>query len=340
MLRKTCILADFKLLEEGSGGLQGYGSTWDNLDLAGEIVVKGAFSKTLDRFKEAGFIALGHDWAGLPVATIADAHEDGKGLFVQGEFHSTDEAQKARTYVRERLERGKSVGLSIGYSVKDSERTKDALLLKELDLFEVSIVTVPCNPLANATAVKGAKAVYLGEYAAEQMTLAALRNCYDSLFYSALYDILFDWNGTRTVDEKITEATAALDEARSLCVTALSAMMSAASDDDAKADLEAEYKAVFSVPALAAGRLNEQLDAALAATKSVTDRYERYAEKRGEDGRLPSPDRRAQLMAIHGAIGALIEKTAPAPELDLDLIREISVARKRRICRAIGASPA
>ena len=147
MLRKTCTLADFKMTEEGSGSFSGYASTHSNKDLAGEIVCKGAFDKHLEKFLVEGFGAVGHDWQGLPVATPKAAREDAKGLFTEFDFHSTEEAQKARTYVRERLERGKSVGLSIGYTVKDQERTKEALLLKEIELLDH---LTPQNPKAKS----------------------------------------------------------------------------------------------------------------------------------------------------------------------------------------------
>src|ERR1051326_5484635 len=122
MLKKTCELADFKLLDEGIGSFQGYASAFGVVDRAGEIVVKGAFAKSLDRFKQDGFIAVGHEWQNLPVATVAEAYEDAKGLFIKCDFHSTPEAQAARTVVKERLDRGKSVGLSIGYSVVEAEQ--------------------------------------------------------------------------------------------------------------------------------------------------------------------------------------------------------------------------
>lgn len=169
MLKKTCDIADLKLYEEedGSGYFTGYGSTFGNFDRVKEAVVKGAFKNTLDSFKQDGFIAVGHDWGALPVATVGEAYEDDKGLFIKGEFHSTPEAQAARAVVKERLERGKSVGLSIGYDVKDQEHTRNGTLLKELELFEVSIVTVPCNALANATGVKALQALSVEDFGAE-----------------------------------------------------------------------------------------------------------------------------------------------------------------------------
>lgn len=144
-----------KMTNDGHGIIAGYASTFGNFDSTGERVVKGAFLPSLLDFMNDGFIAVGHDWSALPIATPVEASEDDKGLFVRGEFHSTTDAQEARTVIRERLERGKSVKLSIGYEVLDDDYTQDGRLLKNLKLYEWSYVTVPANSMAAVTDAKG-----------------------------------------------------------------------------------------------------------------------------------------------------------------------------------------
>lgn len=140
---------------DDAGELRGYGNVTGNLDRGADIVAPGAY-KNLDEFIRDGFGAVGHDWR-ESVATIEEAYEDDRGLFVRMKFHSTDDAQRCRTIVMERLERGKSVGLSIGfrimpggYTVEDNVRT-----LTAIEVYEVSIVTVPMNPAALVTSAKG-----------------------------------------------------------------------------------------------------------------------------------------------------------------------------------------
>jgi HK97 family phage prohead protease len=153
---KECVDADFKIFDDGpSGSFSGYASVFGNRDRQGEIVLKGAFADTLPSFLKDGFGALNHEWNSLPLATISEAREDERGLYVEGQFHSTPNAQAARKIMQERRERGKSVGLSIGYKVRDDEQTKDARLLKKLDLYEISFVSVPANAEAQVTAIKG-----------------------------------------------------------------------------------------------------------------------------------------------------------------------------------------
>lgn len=146
---------DLKLSTDGAGSFSGYASTFANWDSVQERPIKGAFSRHLADFKADGFIAIGHDWSGLPVASLNDAYEDDHGLFIDAAFHSTPEAQAARTTVKERMERGKSVKLSIGYEVLADEYTNEGRLLKDIKLFEVSLVTVPANHAASVTGAKG-----------------------------------------------------------------------------------------------------------------------------------------------------------------------------------------
>jgi Escherichia/Staphylococcus phage prohead protease len=152
---KECLDAEFKILDDDPmGSFSGYASIFGNTDRQNEVVVKGAFASTLPAFLKDGFGALNHEWSALPIATISEAREDDRGLWVKGQFHSTTDAQTARTVVRERLERGKSVGMSIGYKVKDDEFKDGARFLKDLDLFEISLVSVPANAEALVVGIK------------------------------------------------------------------------------------------------------------------------------------------------------------------------------------------
>lgn len=154
--RKVCEQSELKILADdtGPGRLSGYASTFHNWDRTKEKPVRGAFQKSLDEFMRDGFIALDHDWT-RRIATIEDAHEDEKGLWVEAQFHSTPDAQQERVKTMERLNRGKSVSLSIGYDLKKYEDVTDGRLLKDISLYEVSLVSVPANPLALVTGAKG-----------------------------------------------------------------------------------------------------------------------------------------------------------------------------------------
>lgn len=141
-----------------SGEFTGYASVFGNIDDGGDVVLPGAFEKALPAFLENGFISWQHNWE-QPVAIPIEAKEDATGLLIRAEFHSTTEAQQARTITNERLAAGKSMGLSIGYGVEEEEYNSTARLLRVINpLYETALVTVPMNRLANVTSVKGALA--------------------------------------------------------------------------------------------------------------------------------------------------------------------------------------
>jgi len=176
MQSKTCTAdkAQFKLYDDSpNGGFSGYASTYGNYDRVNEAVANGAF-KNLDDFVKSGFIAVGHDWSALPIATIAEAKSDEYGLWIKADFHSTPAAQEARQVLKERVERGKFAGLSIGYEINDSEPTDKGRILKDLTLYETSLVTVPANSLAGVTSAKNVKDTAHAAMSLDDHTEAAL----------------------------------------------------------------------------------------------------------------------------------------------------------------------
>lgn len=156
--REYKAFAEVKFTDSSHGGFEGYGSLFGVLDQGGDIVDKGAFSGSLSEFVKDGFISLGHDWNGLSIGTVTDAGEDEHGLYLRTEYHSTTLAQDARRVAQERLARGKSVGLSIGFGIKPGgmKSEDDGIRhLTDLHLFEVAQVNVPMLRPAGLTMVKG-----------------------------------------------------------------------------------------------------------------------------------------------------------------------------------------
>lgn len=140
-----------------SGKYSIYAASFGNIDRANEVIAPTAF-KNLDDFVRDGFMAVNHSWSNLPIATVDSAVADRFGLLVSGTFHGTPEAQACRQVMKERLDRGKTVSASIGYTVLDDARMveggKPYRLLKSINLWELSFVNVPCNPKAVAVSVK------------------------------------------------------------------------------------------------------------------------------------------------------------------------------------------
>lgn len=137
------------------GIIEGYASTWEE-DRTGDIILRGAFSKTLFQHKERGSrpIRMYFQHSGLePIGgfPIEFAREDETGLFVVGEINLN--VQRGAE-VFSLAKQGVMTDLSVGIIVQDSEFEKQKRIIKEVDLFEVSVVSEPANLGAQITALK------------------------------------------------------------------------------------------------------------------------------------------------------------------------------------------
>lgn len=175
---KILSLAEAKLDGNDPGRLTGYASVFGGVDSYGDTIVPGAYTATIPKFLKDGFIPWGHDWSGYPVATPDRAKEDDHGLWIEAVFHTDAESQRARQIVSERLERGKSMGLSIGYQAKSFDFTemdgRQVRRLTEIDLMEVSLVSVPADDAARVSSVKAKRRLSRHQIEAVITTLQAL----------------------------------------------------------------------------------------------------------------------------------------------------------------------
>ena len=141
---------------------QGHGAVFGNVDLGGDIVMPGAFARSLAEHKAAGTMPLMF-WMHQPdqvPGVWLDMSEDKEGLAVHGELVDTTLGRDVRTLLQKKAVRG----LSIGYVPQQVgwDRHGNRLLI-ELDLIEVSIVSMGMNPLATIESAK-ARLSAAGEY--------------------------------------------------------------------------------------------------------------------------------------------------------------------------------
>lgn len=151
------------------GSVTGYAATFDRIpDSYGDIIAPGAFAKSLERWAglraEGKFIPLlyGHstDDPAYNIGRVIDAKEDERGLLITAEFDAENE--KAQ-YVRKLVQEGRLYQFSFAYSVNDAgpvtlDDGADAYELRELELYEVSLVQIPANQRAVVLDIKSAKA--------------------------------------------------------------------------------------------------------------------------------------------------------------------------------------
>lgn len=139
-------------LAAGRGEIEGYGSTFGNIDRMGETVAPGAFAASLAAHKAADTMPAmlwGHDLT-EPVGVWTSASEDARGLLLTGKLSvGTQRGAEAR-----QLAKDGALALSIGYRVGKADFVDGVRVLKVIDLLEVSLVGLPANPEARIVDVK------------------------------------------------------------------------------------------------------------------------------------------------------------------------------------------
>jgi HK97 family phage prohead protease len=161
MITKT-IRTPVKVLTNDEGdavGFEGYASVFDNIDLGGDKIIKGAFADTLAaRYPQQGKgipVYWNHDtddpFKNLGLTDMAT--EDEHGLKVAGTIDTSTDIGKQ---VAKLLKEGRVQQMSFAYDIKDyawvsGEKNDDGsqspgyMELRKLDLFEVSICPIGMN---------------------------------------------------------------------------------------------------------------------------------------------------------------------------------------------------
>lgn len=142
---------EIKAISE-EGRFAGYASVFDVVDNQRDVVRAGAFRETLRDRTSPVQLLWQHAWE-HPIGVIEQLFEDGRGLFVQGRLLM--EVEKARE-AHALLKAGAIRGLSIGYQARQAQRDPETGVraLLSVELWEISLVTLPANAQANVTVVK------------------------------------------------------------------------------------------------------------------------------------------------------------------------------------------
>jgi len=168
---------------------EGYLSTFGNIDNGDDVVVKGAFAKTLKNRDVK--LLWQHDWS-EPIGVFTEIKEDDKGLFVKGKLPLADDFVKGR--VIPQLEIGSINSMSIGYAVNLAkyDYETDIRHLKEIELYEGSLVTIPMNDEAQIELSKSNE---------------TKNNLQKQLEIESFAGIEYKWNEKKAVErvEKLTE---------------------------------------------------------------------------------------------------------------------------------------
>jgi hypothetical protein len=142
MYEKKSIVGEVKDLDLNKRIVTGYLSAFDNKDHVGDIIIKGAFTKSLAERKDQIFFLNQHNWD-QPHGKFNILQEDVKGLYFESNplVDTTYSSDLLKLY-----DAGIINEHSIGFQTIKDEVKSDARILKELKLYEGSNVTLGANP--------------------------------------------------------------------------------------------------------------------------------------------------------------------------------------------------
>ena len=177
----------FEMKAADNGSIEGYFSTYDKTpDSYGDIIEPGAFTETIKAREETGHpfpLCFNHDFSAV-IGAVDSVKDTEKGPFISAHFLDTQLAQD----VRKMLQSGAIYQFSFAYDIKGrrnptEEEEKEGVMnvLTDLEVFEISVVTVPANQNAVATEVKSVEPETKQGRRNRKADEEIIRNCIKSL---------------------------------------------------------------------------------------------------------------------------------------------------------------
>lgn len=154
----------FKAAGDDGGHIVAYAATFDREpDSYGDVIAPGAFKNTLEEWKVSGNVIpllFGHrtDDPAMNIGGVDSIEEDERGLRIEATF---DKDSETAQYVRRLVLEKRLSKLSFAYDVLDEgtitlDDGRKANELREIKLFEVSLVPIPANGHAEVVEAKAA----------------------------------------------------------------------------------------------------------------------------------------------------------------------------------------
>ena len=146
------LTSTFKALDEDDGGVHicGMASTAD-FDRAGDTIDANAWTKGgLNNFEKNPIILFNHNYD-KPIGRATGLKVTDNGLELKAKI-----SKSAPDHVAQLVKEGILGAFSVGFRVKDADYLEetDGLKIKDAELFEVSVVSVPCNQAATFSLAK------------------------------------------------------------------------------------------------------------------------------------------------------------------------------------------
>lgn len=159
-------IEETKSKSDEMGLIKGYASTFGNIDLGDDVVQRGAFLKSIEKYqKEGDKIPICFQHSLMDIVGGCDParmREDEKGLYIEGEIYKkTLKGCDVYELAKQKVLNKMSIGYSVDACDYDEEiengKSRNIRLLKEVSLYEISMVSHPMNQQARISDVKTEK---------------------------------------------------------------------------------------------------------------------------------------------------------------------------------------
>ena len=307
------LTSTFKALHEdddGSVHICGMASTHDE-DRANDVIMAEAWTKGgLSNFEKNPIILFNHDY-NKPIGRATGLKVTDNGLELKAKI-----SKSAPDHVAQLVKEGILGAFSVGFRVKDADYLSetDGLKIKDAELFEVSVVSVPCNQAATFSLAKSFdseeeynefkktftnRVDLAGQSLAKDENSSVASETPDEAEKSAKEEIIMSEVQTPEVDleafaKKVAEETAAkiaMKQAESKAAeekAAQEAAEKAQAEAEQKAQQEEEVQAAIKVGVESgADRLMADVEAKLAEkdakTEEVILQYKKDLEEKNEE---------------------------------------------------------
>lgn len=144
------IKAEVKDVDTVKGVITGYFSVFDNIDSDNDVIVKGAFERTLNNNGSRIKHLWQHD-VRYPLAKPTTIKEDNYGLYFESPISKTSYGKDVLQLYKDGVVDEHSIGFRTVKNVQKDNYNE----ITEIKLWEGSTVTFGANELAKVTSVKG-----------------------------------------------------------------------------------------------------------------------------------------------------------------------------------------
>lgn len=139
---------EIKAVEGNNLHVKGYASVFNVEDGVGHIIMPGAFREAIIQ-KKIKF--LWQHKQEMPIGIIDKIYEDQKGLYIEATING---AIQSGIDAKSLIEQGAVDSFSIGFYITESHFNPEGKqVITKIDLWEVSVVTFPCNSHAVITSI-------------------------------------------------------------------------------------------------------------------------------------------------------------------------------------------